>query len=80
MLSGTQIRMARVALHWKIDDLAEKTGLPWARLQKVERSNAIPDVPGETMVRLRQIFEEAGVVFTDATDATEPGVTLRKAG
>lgn len=80
MLTGTQIRMARVALHWKIDDLAEKTGVPWARLQKVERGNGVPDVPPETMAALRRVFEDAGIVFIPESESAGPGVAVGKAG
>ena len=37
-ITGKQLRMARVALKLRVDDLSKKTGIPWARLQLFERS------------------------------------------
>ena len=41
LISGRQIRMARAALGWRVDDLSKKSGVPWARIQKIERNNDI---------------------------------------
>ena len=38
-ITGRQIRMARVALKWRVDDLSKKCGVPWARLQLFERTD-----------------------------------------
>lgn len=38
-ITGQQIRMARVALKWRVDDLSKYSELPWARLQKFERTD-----------------------------------------
>ena len=38
-ITGRQLRMARVAMKWRVDDLSKKCGVPWARLQLFERSD-----------------------------------------
>ncbi len=40
-----QIRMARAALRWKVDDLAAATGIPWSRIQRIEKHDGVADVP-----------------------------------
>ena len=38
-ITGMQIRMARTALKWRVDDLSKETGVGWARIQNMEKSN-----------------------------------------
>ena len=38
-ITGRQIRMARIALKWRVDDLAKESDVTWARLQTMERSD-----------------------------------------
>lgn len=78
MITGRQIRMARAALKWKVDDLAGKTDTSWARLQKSEKVNGETSLSEEARADIRRVFEEAGVIFLNGTDDCEPGVTVRK--
>ena len=38
-ITGMQLRMARSALKWRVDDLSKASGVGWARIQNMERSN-----------------------------------------
>ena len=38
-ITGMQLRMARVALKWRVDDLSKATGVGWARIQNMEKSD-----------------------------------------
>lgn len=78
MITGRQIRMARAALKWKVDDLSEKTEISWARLQKIEKRNGDTNLPEEAMTTLKSAFEDAGIVFIEGTDDCEPGVTIKE--
>lgn len=72
--------MARAALRWKVDDLAEATGLSWARVQQMERADDVPSASEQNLKMVRQVLEEAGVVFIAEDDVAGPGVRVRKTG
>ena len=70
--------MARAALRWKVDDLADATGLTWARVQQMERADEVPSASEQKLKMVRQVLEEAGVVFIAEDDIAGPGVRVRK--
>jgi len=72
--------MARAALRWKVDDLAEATGLTWARVQQMERADDVPSASEQNLKTVRQVLEDAGVVFIAEDDSAGPGVRVRKTG
>ena len=63
LISGRQIRMARAALGWRVDDLSKKSGVPWARIQKIERNNDISIGMEKKLLSIKKIFEENGIIF-----------------
>jgi transcriptional regulator with XRE-family HTH domain len=65
MLTGMQIRLARAALRWRVDDLADASGISWARIQQMEREDDVPSAPEKHLKKVRKIFEEHGIVFLD---------------
>ncbi|NCC22730.1 MAG: XRE family transcriptional regulator [Alphaproteobacteria bacterium] len=69
MISVQQIRAARALLEWRQEDLAERSGLSLAAINKFERGLVSPRK--FTMDILRQTFEREGVEFTEG-----PGVRL----
>lgn len=75
-LTGTQIRMARAALRWRIDHLADATGLTYARLQRMERDDGSPGASPEQLEAVRAALTAAGVVFLDADGALGVGVRI----
>lgn len=76
MISGAQIRMARAALHWKVTDLAEKAEIAWARLQQIEKSDAVPKMDPVVLGRIRKAFEQAGITFIECGADGGAGVRL----
>ena len=38
-ITGQQLRMARIALKWRVDDLSKKSDVNWAKIQQLERSD-----------------------------------------
>lgn len=74
-VTGAQVRMARAAVKWTVSDLAERAGLPWARLQQVERADGVPSAKEEVLVALRSALEAEGVIFLSGTAGD--GVVLR---
>lgn len=63
LISGRQIRMARAALGWRVDDLAKKSGVQWARIQKIERNNDVSLGIDEKLKLIKETFEKNGIEF-----------------
>jgi len=64
--------MARAALRWTLQELADRAGVSRATLTRFESEQGSPI--GATLTVVRQALEAAGVEFIDG-DA--PGVRLR---
>lgn len=78
MISGLQIRLARAALRWRVDDLSQKSGIPWARIQLIERSNSIEKNSEEKLKKIKVCFENNGIIFIDGDNTKEGYVILKK--
>jgi transcriptional regulator with XRE-family HTH domain len=79
MITGTQIRSARAALRWTIEELAEKSGLGVRTIKRFEQFDGFPQSRTSTLVQLKTAFEAAGIDFI-GTPEDRPGirVELRK--
>ena len=55
--------MARAALGWRVDDLAKKSGVQWARIQKIERNNDVSLGIDEKLKLIKETFEKNGIEF-----------------
>ena len=75
MVTGLQIRMARACLRWTAKDLAEKSGVSWATIQRMESTDGVPPATTPNLEAVQRALEAAGVEFTNG-DA--PGVRLKK--
>lgn len=61
-MNRTQCKMARAALGWSVDDLAQASGVGRRTIARLEVGET---VQSETSERLRQAFVGAGIGFTD---------------
>ena len=77
MISGSQIRAARGFLRWSIKDLAEKSGISWPTIQRLEQEDGIPNTKAQTLLDVKKALEIAGIDFTGEPDDS-PGVVFRK--
>jgi DNA-binding XRE family transcriptional regulator len=76
MISPSQIRMARAALGWSVRELAKRAGVAANTVSRFENgSGAMVD----TLARMQQALEAAGVVFIPADHTGGAGVRLREA-
>jgi transcriptional regulator with XRE-family HTH domain len=74
MISGTQIRMARAALGWSAERLAEKCGLSAGSIRSAERFDEMPEkMQAGNLLAIKTALEKGGVEF-DANG----GAKLRK--
>lgn len=76
MITSDQIRAARALLRWSGKDLAEKSGIGFSTLMKMESDPGVPNSNFKTFNALKKAFEEAGVEFTGSPDS-QAGVRWR---
>ena len=77
MLTSGQIKMARAALGWSIDVLAEKTSISSRTIKRIENTIGIPNATAANLKLIRQTLEQAGVEFIGSVEEG-PGVRLWK--
>lgn len=77
MITSAQIRAARGLLDWSRRELAEKSGVGFSSLLRLESFDGIPSSNVKTLEALKKAFEEAGVEFTGVPDS-QAGVRWRK--
>jgi DNA-binding XRE family transcriptional regulator len=74
-VTSEQIRMARAALDWSIDVLAEKTDVSSRTIKRIEAQVGIPVATEANLRLIRETLQAAGIEFIgDAGDG--PGVRL----
>ena len=75
MLTGNQIRIARFALRWSVQELANKAGLSVRTLKRIEAFDDIPTSSAVSINALRDCLESAGIEFIGAPD-DRPGIRI----
>lgn len=78
MITGGQIRAARALLKWKAKDLAEKSGVSWATIQRMETEDGVPNTLAKNVTAVQQALESEGIIFVPEDEAAGAGVRLRK--
>ena len=63
MITSDQIRAARALLRWSGRDLAEKSGLGFSTLMRLEVLEGVPSAQAKTLETIQKAFEEAGIEF-----------------
>ena len=69
MITSDQIRAARSLLRWTGKELAEKSGVGFSTLMRLEAEVGVPNAQAKTLESLRRAFEEAGVEFIGTPEA-----------
>ncbi len=77
MIAAEQIRAARALLKWRAQDLADRAGLTLRTIQRFENETGIPSSRTKNLMNIRQVLEDAGVVFIDQSEDSGPGVKLK---
>ena len=77
MITSDQIRAARSLLRWTGKELAEKSGVGFSTLMRLEVEEGVPNAQAKTLESLRKAFEEAGVEFIGTPDS-QAGVRWKK--
>ena len=76
MITSDQIRAARALLRWSGKDLAEKTGLGFSTLMRLEVLDGVPSAQAKTLETIQKAFEKAGIEFI-GTPESGAGVRWR---
>lgn len=77
-MQGEQIRAARALLGWTAADLAEKSGVSYPTIQRLDATKGPVGGRFETVDAVRKALENAGIQFLEAGGtAAGPGVALK---
>ena len=76
MITSDQIRAARALLRWSGKDLAQKSGLGFSTLMRLEVLDGVPGAQAKTLETIQSIFEKAGIEFI-GTPESGAGVRWR---
>ena len=60
MLTRKQVKMARAVLGWSVRDPGERAGVTANTISRYENGS---DALTETLLKLRRVFEGAGLIF-----------------
>ena len=63
MITSDQIRAARALLRWSGSALAEKSGVGFSTLMRLETSEGVPSSHVKTLEAIKAAFESAGIEF-----------------
>ena len=75
MVTSEQIKMARAALGWSVEKLANESAVGVRTIHRIEAQNGIPNATAGNLKLLRETLQAAGIEFIG--DAGEgPGVRL----
>ena len=66
MITGPQIKTARVLLGWSLPDLARRTGIDIANIQELENAAKVPNRRRSDLELIQAILEEARIEFIDS--------------
>ena len=78
MISNLQIRAARALLGWSQNKLADEAGLSVITVKRLEASDEQFQARFDTVMKVKDAVERAGVVFQVMPDGLVHGVSLRK--
>lgn len=77
-LTVEQLRSARAALRWSINDFSEKSGVSIRTIKMVEANEGEPTCRPQTLHKLRVTLESAGIEFIGTPDDA-PGIRIHPA-
>jgi transcriptional regulator with XRE-family HTH domain len=78
MLTGLQIRSARFALRWSVDELATRSKVSTSTIKRIETEDGPPSATAANIAALQVALEAAGIEFIGTPD-DGPGIRVRPA-
>jgi transcriptional regulator with XRE-family HTH domain len=80
MLRGFQIKLARIAVGWSQQRLADEARLGVATIQRAERADE-PPLTASNLRAIQRALQEAGIIFIEDGEQSlsgGPGLRLRR--
>jgi len=77
MITGAQIRAARMLVKWTAADLSQRSGVGVLTIYRAETADATPNMLHKNMVAIRATLEDAGIIFLDSGDIIKGGRGVR---
>jgi transcriptional regulator with XRE-family HTH domain len=78
MIFPIQVRAARILLGLSQQDLADRASVSLGTIKRIEAARFELAGTAQTMARIQQALESAGIVFIDQDAQAGPGVRLRR--
>lgn len=75
MISGIQIRCARSALRWSVQELAGRSMVSTSTIKRIEAQDGVPSATSANLAALKSTFEGAGIEFIGTPDDA-PGIRI----
>ncbi len=75
MIDGRQIRMARAAVRWTIQDLSKNAAVGERTIKRIEAVDEVASVNLGTIMKLKETLEAAGIEFIGSAD-DRPGIRI----
>lgn len=63
MITSAQIRAARGMLDWSRTDLAQRSGVGFSSMMRLESADGVPGAQVKTLDAIKKTFEAAGLEF-----------------
>jgi transcriptional regulator with XRE-family HTH domain len=76
MITGPQIRSARAALGWSVQELADRAGVATKTIMRMESVAGVPQSRTKTLLDIKAALEAAGIEFI-GTPNDRPGIRLQ---
>jgi ribosome-binding protein aMBF1 (putative translation factor) len=77
MITGGQIRAARAALRWSVQELANKARVSTQTIKRFEIVEGIPQSRTQTLLDVKSALEAGGIEFVGAPN-DRPGIRLQR--
>ena len=75
MITGIQIRSARAALNWNIEQLAASSAISVRTIKRMEATSSVPSSTKANLNAIRTALEAAGIEFIGTPD-DRPGIRM----
>lgn len=77
-MNGEQIKAARALVGWTAADLAERSGVSYPTVQRLDATKGMVSGRHDTVEAIRKALEGAGVQFLESGQvAAGPGVAMK---
>jgi transcriptional regulator with XRE-family HTH domain len=68
VITSGQIKAARGLLGWTVQELADKSGLGFTTIVRMESADGVPPSQAKTLDAVRRAVEKAGIEFIGSPD------------